>query len=560
MTHRALCSLLLVAMLCSGCTPSSPALTPAPTAIRGPAPTPTPVPPTPTPAPLRVWLDSSVPLAVRDPVSKALQDQATAPAASANAADLIISLDGPVSIASWVYAVVVPFPTLADEVAWDDVLRFWSGESGALSNLSSDGRTPTLYVTPETLGTLFGLLGPCAASSPLTVVSPEELVDRLWKARPRSWAIVPFDELEPRLKVLSVEGVDVLDKRADLAQYPLALRFGAVGKGAEELASAVLGSSQVLTNRDTSRMTELLMTGVTALTRNTAIKMEQNGVLYPGERIREILRRADITHISNEVSFMPECPQPRKGTMTFCSSPAYFDLLKDVGVDVVELTGNHLNDYVASYGWAPLHNTLTLLREEGWPYFGGGENLEDARRPLLLTSNQNRLGFAGCNWWGPDYAWAGTESPGAAPCATAADMELMRQVVSDTAQSVDVSVFTFQYLEIDEYQPTAQQRVDFRAMIDAGADIVSGSQAHQPQAYEFYHGGMIHYGLGNLFFDQMQALGYRQELADRHIIYAGRHISTEVLTFMLEDYCQPRPMTREERSVLLKTIFQASGW
>ena len=306
-----------------------------------------------------------MPLAVRDPVSKALQDQATAPAASANAADLTISLDGPVSIASWVYAVVVPFPTLADEVAWDDVLRFWSGESGALASLSADGRTPALYVTPETLGMLFGLLGPCSASSPINLASPEELVDRLWEARPGSWAIMPFDELEPRLKVLSVEGVDVLDKRADLAQYPLALRFGAAGKGAEELASAVLGSSQVLTNRDTSRMTELLMTGVTALTRNTAIKMEQNGMLYPGEKIRDILRRADITHVSNETSFMPECPPPRKGTMTFCSSPAYLDLFKDVVVDVLELTGNLLNDYVASYGWAPLRNTLALLREQG---------------------------------------------------------------------------------------------------------------------------------------------------------------------------------------------------
>jgi poly-gamma-glutamate synthesis protein (capsule biosynthesis protein) len=246
--------------------------------------------------------------------------------------------------------------------------------------------------------------------------------------------------------------------------------------------------------------------------------------------------------------------------MTFCSSPDYLDLLKDVGVDIVELTGNHLNDYVGSYGWAPLRNTLALFRQENWPYFGGGENLEEARKPLLLTSNQNKISFSGCNWWGPDYAWAGAESPGAAPCSTAADMELMRQFVSETVQTADVSVFTFQYLEVDQYKPTAQQRADFRSMVDAGADIVSGSQAHQPQAYEFYHGGLIHYGLGNLFFDQMQALGYRQEMADRHIIYDGRHIATEVLTFMLEDYCQPRPMTSEERNELLKVIFKASGW
>lgn len=501
-----------------------------------------------------------MPLAVRDPVTSALEGKDTVPAASGETADLIVSLGGTVSIANWVYAVVVPFPTLVDDIAWADVRRFWAGESDALSGFSSDGLTPALYVTPETLGTLFGLLGPSAATSPMAVVSRDELADRLWEGRPHSWAIVPFDELEPRLKVLSVDGVDVLDKRADLTGYPLALRFGAAGTGTDALVPTGLGADRTLTNRDTTRMTELLMTGVTALTRNTAIKMEQNGVLYPGEKVREILSRADITHVSNEVSFMPECPEPRKGTMTFCSSPAYLDLLKDVGVDIIELTGNHLNDYVGSNGWAPLRNTLELFRQENWPYFGGGENLEEARRPLLITSSQNRISFAGCNWWGPDYAWAGAESPGAAPCYSEADMELMRQVVSDTVQTADVSVFTFQYLEIDEYKPSAQQRVDFRAMIDAGADIVSGSQAHVPQAYEFYHGGLIHYGLGNLFFDQMQALGYRQEMADRHIIYDGRHIATEVLTFMLEDYCQPRSMTNEERNELLKTIFKASGW
>jgi len=139
-------------------------------------------------------------------------------------------------------------------------------------------------------------------------------------------------------------------------------------------------------------------------------------------------------------------------------------------------------------------------------------------------------------------------------------MEYMRQVVTDTARSADVVIFTFQYLETEEYTPTDQQRKDFRAMADAGAAIVSGSQSHQPQAIEFYKGSFIHYGLGNLFFDQMYSTAVRQEFADRHILYKGRHISTELLTFMLEDYSQPRLMTAQERRDLLKAVFKASGW
>jgi len=90
--------------------------------------------------------------------------------------------------------------------------------------------------------------------------------------------------------------------------------------------------------------------------------------------------------------------------------------------------------------------------------------------------------------------------------------------------------------------------------------IVSGSQAHQPQSFEFRNGAFIHYGLGNLFFDQMASAAVRQEFLDRHVIYDGRYISTELLTTFLEDFAQPRPMTADERAAFLAALFSASGW
>ena len=84
----------------------------------------------------------------------------------------------------------------------------------------------------------------------------------------------------------------------------------------------------------------------------------------------------------------------------------------------------------------------------------------------------------------------------------------------------------------------------------------------------FTNGSFIDYGLGNLFFDQMgiiddygeQILQTRWEIIQRHTFYDGRHLSTELLTAMLEDYAQPRPMTDKERLVFLKELFSASGW
>ncbi len=77
---------------------------------------------------------------------------------------------------------------------------------------------------------------------------------------------------------------------------------------------------------------------------------------------------------------------------------------------------------------------------------------------------------------------------------------------------------------------------------------------------EFGEGAFIHYGLGNLFFDQMQSLELRQQFIDRHVIYDGRHISTQLLTSLLENYSRPRPMRSDERATFLVEIFQESGW
>jgi poly-gamma-glutamate synthesis protein (capsule biosynthesis protein) len=365
-----------------------------------------------------------------------------------------------------------------------------------------------------------------------------------------AWAIVPFHDLEPRWKVLRVDGRSPLDRGLDLDAYPLTT---SLYLGTENRSDALSVLPDAATNRDEERMTVLMMTGVTALTRGTARTMEREGVTYPAQDVRRWLMEPDVTHISNEVSFAEDCPTPTaESTMVFCSDPAYFALLEHVGADVLELTGNHLLDW----GVSAMENSLRLYEERGLPFFGGGWTLEEARQPLTLTHGVHTFGFLGCNPIGPSYTWATAERPGAASC----DYDLLTAQVRDLRERGIIPIVTLQYWEVNQYVPTTRQRADFRALAEAGATIVSGSQAHWPQGFDFHAGSFIHYGLGNLFFDQMQRLEYRQEFLDRHVFYDGRHVSTELLTAMLEDYARPRPMTAEERKDLLDATFEVSGW
>ncbi|MCJ7695430.1 MAG: CapA family protein, partial [Anaerolineaceae bacterium] len=381
-----------------------------------------------------------------------------------------------------------------------------------------------------------------------------------------TWAIVPFDQLHPEYKVISVNGLSPLDDNYSQQAYSLEGQYTLYTSPATaerlpaELKAALIAVLPV-TNRDPSRMSTLVMTGVTALVRATAYRMETKGFLYPARDIIDWLNSADITHISNEVSFYENCPypDPYDPLLTFCSNPDYISLLDHVGADVIELSGNHNNDASRMFNENSFDETLAMYDAHGMLTFGGGTNLEDAMQPALISHNGNNLAFIGCNIAGPNFAWATPTSGGAAPCG---DLTWMVNTIQSLRQEGYLPVVTFQYYEDYSNDASPQMKADFRRMAEAGAVIVNGSQAHRPKEMEFLNGALIHYGLGNLFFDQMSVtingVTYtqtRNEFIQRHVLYDGRYISTELLTAVLEDWAKPRPMTLDERQVFLNEIF-----
>jgi hypothetical protein len=501
-----------------------------------------PLQPTSTPAQFRIWLSPALPRALREPLENLARERGLGIELvdDPNAAQVRVEPNPEIPLSTWIYAFVAPFPTIQDGGSLDGLREVWT-RTGSPS--------VQVFASASTATAMEGVLG--LASERAVLVFPEEdLLDGAWDARP-SFAIVPFEDLEPRWKVLEIDGASPIWKTFDPNTYPLKLAFGLSG---EPAAVAVVREALNWpeTNRDPYKMTVLVMTGTTALTRTTAWKMDLYGATYPGELIGNWLLEADLAHVSNEVAFTEACPPPDpfQEDLIFCSSVRHLDLLRSIGVDLIELTGNHVMDW----GAEAFLESLELFHENHWATFGGGEDLEASWVPALFEHNGNRLAFLGCNAAGPSHAWATEYSPGAAPC----DFDRMTSEIARLRAEGYLPIFTFQWAEGAVVLP--DQRAAFMDVVDMGAVIVSGSQSHQPLGMEFYQGAFIHYGLGNLFFDQMQALSMRQEFIDRHVFYDGKYISTELLTAMLEDYAQPRPMTPSERVSLLSEMFTKSGW
>lgn len=441
----------------------------------------------------------------------------------------------------WIYALVAPFYTITDGIDFSDLTSLWQG------NANDQGAFSRIVTTNETRAALQDLLGQ-PDDRYVETTTNQELTELALTDQP-VLSVLPFEDLDPQWKVLRVDGLSPISDRFTPEQYALTMDVWVEGP---------VGDFLLPTNYDPELKTVLVMTGVTALTRATAYRMAVHGNQYPGRDVVSWFLEADLVHINNEVPFAENCPfpDPFQSDLIFCSSPDRIELLEYIGANIIELSGNHMLDY----GVDAMNLTLEMYAERGWQTYAGGWDLMDSRLPELVTHNGNQLAFIGCNPAGPPYSWAADSRPGSTPCG---DYQWMINEIRALRSSGYLPIVTLQYIEDYTAYPSSQMVADFQRLADAGAIMVSGSQAHTPKTMVFYDGSFLHFGLGNLFFDQMHVYysgilmqGTREAFLDRMIFYNGRLISIELLTTMLEDYARPRPMSDIERYNLLSRIFE----
>lgn len=444
------------------------------------------------------------------------------------------------------YAAVVPFDTVQDDTTLAALAARWRGEGEGV-----------LVAPVEHMAELAPLFGTQVGQTAV-MTATHGVLDAL-AANPGSIGLLPFDQLDPRYKVLTVDGFNVLSNQLDAMVYPLAVALVTQGESADLLAGVLATQIDEPTNRQAGELTTLLMTGVTAMSRVTALRMEQRGYTYPAEVISATLAAADITHISNEVPFLDDCVvDASANNLVLCSHTNYWATLEAVGTDIVGLSGNHVNDF----GRDGARRSLTWYRENEIPIYGSGMNVEEACAPLMWEHNGNTFAFFAALAFYPEFAWATEDQPGA--CYYFTNKERILAQIEELRDDVDIIAVELQHTETYNPFPIGEQIADFRELREAGVDIVTGVQSHVPQAMEPYGSSdtrdpsFIAYGLGNLFFDQMWSWETRTELMARHTIYQGRLLSTEILTAVLEDYAQPRWATPDERAEILQRIFNAA--
>ncbi len=434
-----------------------------------------------------------------------------------------------------IYILSVPFINQTKNVIFEDLEKIWSD--------TTQNHDTVLWIQPEAIDELGTIFNSNPGNQVFSSVERPESCEII-----NCWRLMNFSHSDPEWRIITIDDQSPLTANFDVSKYRLAYRIylNLNTNYDNQIEFPLLIEPK--RNYDQSLLTSVLMTGTTALVRNTAYRIEQFGVEFPIRNLRELIDTMDIIHVSNEVPFYSQCPPavPVRKEMRFCSDPGYIETLKIMGVDVVELTGNHLLD------WGPeaFFETLSLYEENGIKTYGGGRTHEDAEKPLVIEHNGNKIAFLGCNLPGPENNWASNDRPGSLPC----DLDELQNTIMELSQQGINPIFTFQHNEFNTFRATQIMQEDFWKMAKAGAVIVSGSQAHFPQGIDFVNSSFIHYGLGNFLFDQMYTY-WGMATIDVHYFYNNQYINTFQYPIINENFGQPRLMNEEEAELLFEKIY-----
>lgn len=366
--------------------------------------------------------------------------------------------------------------------------------------------------------------------------------------------LISINDLASTDKLLALDGnyfFDDIDKGAKFR----VLKFD--GKNPAELKNILQTEIKL---PEQSEILSINQTGVTALTRGMLKVLKQQGsATYFAEKIADFLKNADYTHISNEVSFADGCTVD-SGSTTLCADWQMLDVIKAIGTDIVELTGNHNNDYGSDNNLA----TIAKYQGLGLKTFGGGMDEESASVPLTINDKGAKITLLGYNQSTSTKA-NGQGADGDYPGANIYDAETAKAQIAEAKARGDFVIVDVQYFECYSYpdegeeyptcdSPISGQEEFFKDLIDMGADMVVGTQAHQPQTFELYKGKPIFYGLGNLFFDQIYWPGTTRSYILTHYFRNGEYIQTRITPTVYDETLQTSLMDEENSQWFLDRL------
>ena len=269
------------------------------------------------------------------------------------------------------------------------------------------------------------------------------------------------------------------------------------------------------------------------------------------EQVAPVLKHGDFT-IGNLMGTICDIASPAEsksstGGGNISMPPKVADVLKRAGFHAFSVANNHTMDF----GPEGMLQTLTNLKRVGLGASGGGRNIQEARKPVILEQDGVKLALLSySSVFMPGSSPAGENKPGMATVSVNTsyqipgnifynpgvppriittpnreDVEKMLEDVREAKAQADLVVVNWHWgsskwansiasgLPIKDslcYVLNYQEDMG-RAAIDSGADLVVGHQPHRLQGVEIYKGKFIFYSLGVFTFPFSMGMNFGEE-------------------------------------------------
>lgn len=216
------------------------------------------------------------------------------------------------------------------------------------------------------------------------------------------------------------------------------------------------------------------------------------------EGLMEIMTGSDVFMLNNEFPYSDRGqPLPEK-QFTFRAKPEYVSKLSDIGVDIVGLANNHVNDH----GMDAMTDTFDILENAGIPYVGAGRNISEASAPYYMDVEGVRIAFVAATQIerlsNPDTVAATETTPGVFRCL---NPDRFLESIKEAKENADFVVAFVHWGTEGEDHTDWLQNEQAPLLAQAGADLIIGDHPHVLQKIDIIDGVPCIYSLGNYLFN-----------------------------------------------------------
>ncbi|MBI2958390.1 MAG: CapA family protein [Chloroflexi bacterium] len=289
---------------------------------------------------------------------------------------------------------------------------------------------------------------------------------------------------------------------------------------------------------------------------------------------RHVLREADIVFGQMEVPLsdrgipMLSTNMPRR--LAARNVRALTD--EGAGSDVMSFASNHAMDY----GREAFCDTLDILERSGIAVVGAGRDIQEARKPAVLSRNGTRIGFLAYLSVVNHGSVAQENAPGCAPLRASTsyqhvhhwpgtplltitelfpqDKKLMEEDIKRLRPQVDVLAVSMHSGLVHYRGMLAMYQTEAaHAAIDSGADLVLQHHAHILKGIEVYKSKAIFYSLGNFALEHTLGFEGDQRASGR----AGEEFRRQVYRIRAEPGYEKHSFRHDSLKTMIAKVYIA---